>query len=373
MVIKLNNLKFSNISKHNQLTIANTDQTQSPIRAGNEILKIHHFFLDNLIEIKKTKKNKLVSPFNLFSQSSSFTSSFKMSLATSSGVSDKISKIGQQQNPNNPLQDFIKSLSAHSKGNLISSLTKVTAPKALTSQFSAEIVGVMSENEDFKTLRLKRPKDWNFLPGQYLEIRAENSSSTKPAILAIASAVDDEYIEITAKPNSNPNHAHYCLNGQVGEYLTITGPLGSNFPLHLITPNTPVLILGGGSGLTALRSIMTSIPSDTDVKMIYSSKTYEGLLYHEEVEKWKSEGHIISLTQDKIEGYAQGRITEHLKYQQLNPPPLVFICGPKDLVLETVQTLVEMGIPRDCIYGSLPTTAKEGGPVYRADHPKMLN
>lgn len=372
-MIKLNSFKISNISENGKLTIGNLFHKQTPIRAGNEILKIHHLFLNNLNCLGKTKHHKHNSPFALFSQSLALVNQLRITLPTPSELADKISQIGQKQNLDSPLQNFIRSLSLHDKNTELTASNKIGAPTAgATYQFSAEIVDVVKENKDFKTLRLKRPKDWDFQPGQYLEIRGENSSATKPAILAIASAIDDEYIEITAKPNDNPNHSNYCLNSQIGDYLTITGPLGSNFPLDLVTSETPVLILGGGSGLTALKSIMNSLPENSDAKMIYSSKTYEGLLYHEEIEKWKSEGHIISLTQDHREGFHEGRITEHLQYQQLKPNTLVFICGPKELVLQTAQELVEMGVPRECIYGSLPATAKEGGPVYRGDHPKMM-
>lgn len=60
-------------------------------------------------------------------------------------------------------------------------------------------------------------------------------------------------------------------------------------------------------------------------------------------------------------------------YDVIKPNVLVFICGPKELVLETAKILVEMGVPRKSIYGSLPTTAKDGGPVYRGDHPMMTS
>lgn len=268
----------------------------------------------------------------------------------------------EEQSVDNPLKDFMKSLSA----------PKIGTKETFGTEISAQIIDIIEENKDFKTFRLKRPPEWNFLPGQYLEIKSEQSSTNKPAILAIASGISGEYIEITAKPNSNPGHPNYCLNSSIGDYLTLTGPLGSHFPTDQVSSDTPVLILGGGSGLTALKSVMNSLPTGTDMQLIYSSKTVQGLLYQEEIEKWKAEGHIVSLTQEQAEGFAQGHIVDHLVDQEIKPNTLVFICGPKDLVLETTQWLVDRGIPRESIYGSLPATAKDGGPVYRGDHPKMM-
>lgn len=354
-------VQFNELSKENKTTLSILNQLQ-PIKATSEILSIHRYFLNNIKSVSKTKPNGLISPFSLFNQKKKIGTPFKISLPKPSDLIDKIGALGKPKFPENPLQDFINSLSATSKTAAVTN-----------SPFSAQIVGVYDENKEFKTLRLKRPEGWNFLPGQYLEIRSENSSATKPAILAIASAVGDDYIEITAKPNANPNHANYCLNSGVGEYLTVTGPMGTNFPTNLITPNTPVLVLGGGSGLTALKSLMESMPLGTDPKLIYSSKTAQELLYHEDIAKWKAEGHTISLTQETVDGFEHGRITDHLAHMDIKPNTLVFLCGPKELVIETAKFLASMGVPRELIYGSLPATAKDGGPVYRGDHPKMLS
>lgn len=330
-----------------------------PVKANGLILAINKFFLDSLAVIKNPKK--LISPFSLFTSKKEAISTFNFSVAQPSALNEKISEIGQPQTIVSPLQDFMRSLSAS------------TALKPSTSsRFSAEIISIVKENQEFKTIRVKRPSDWEFLPGQYLEIKAENSSASKPSILAIASGVFDDYIEITAKPNPKPTHPNSFLNCDVGDYLTISGPLGTHFPVDLVTSDTPVLLLGGGSGLTALKSLMASLPFGIDSKLIYSSKTKDELLYSEEIEKWKALGHIISLTRDNDANFEHGRITEHLSKIEIKPNTLIFICGPKELVLETTKFLASIGVPRDQIYGSLPITAKEGGPVLRGDDPKMM-
>lgn len=334
------------------------NQQVKPVKANHKILSIHKFYLNNR-HLFKSNLGSLAGPFSLFNQKPAPVKLPDISIAQPSDLIDTISAIGNVKQPVNPLQDFVKSLSS--------------PPKPVSSnQFSSEVLGTFRENKDFTTLRLAKPKDWKFLPGQYLEIRGENSSAAKPAILAVASAIGDDYIEITAKPNPDPNHANHCLNSVPGEYLTVTGPLGTNFPIDVITADTPVLILGGGSGLTALKSLMGSLPAGADAKLIYSSKTVEGLIYHEEIAKWIEQGHMITLTQEQSDGFAQGRLDEHLKNTEIKPNTLVFLCGPKDLVLQTAQLLAERGVPRESIFGSLPATAKDGGPVYRGDHPAMI-
>lgn len=304
---------------------------EKPILAGFSMMKIHHFGLDKIRELGRKKTNGLVSIFSLNGSGKNSTLKSRMSIGS------------------------IKS----------KKLLKSTA----SSQFSTKVIGTKTQTQGLKTLRIKCPKGWNFQPGQYVEIRSKKSAN--PAILAIASGVKDGYIEFTGMPSDNPAHPNYCLNCQSGDQLLITGPLGSSFPLHLVTSDTPLLVLGGGTGITALQSVMRSLPKNTETQLIYSAKSTEHLLYKKRCEKWKAQGHVISLTQEKAKGYDVGRITEHLNHADLSSNTLVFICGPMELVLETAKKLIEMGVSSERIYGSLPYAAKDGGPVFRGDHPKM--
>lgn len=343
---------------------------QKPIQANQEIRAIHRFGLTMIgthtVGTQK-KSSQLLSPFSLFSKKTEAINPSNISLSKPSPLNDKISALCQPTQIESPLQNFVKLLSSATE------IEDISAPlETSTTQFSAEIIEIIQQRDDFITIRMKPPADWQFFPGQYLEIRSENSTSDWPAILAVASGVNDEYIEITARPSADPSDPNYCLNGSIGEKLIITGPQGSNFPVDLITSETQTIILGGGSGITALKSLMESLPEGTNSKLIYSNKTADGLLYPQEIEKWKQEGHTISLTRDKAEGFKEGRVTEHLREIEIKTNTLIFICGPEDLVLETAQLLADMGIPRESIYGSLQVLAEDGGPVFRGDHSMMM-
>lgn len=382
---------IKNISPLEENFIGNLKFKQKPIKANNQILNIHTFYLNKSHQLQKIKQNPHISPFSLFSNIAPSRASFNISITPPNHLTTKISEIGQHKTPKTPFQEFIQSFSISQteskKPGVIDAINNdiITTPSIKVTetevqkisvnnesniQFTTEVLGVVSENSEFKTLRLKRPKDWSFQPGQYLEIKSTNNPAKKPAILAIASGMNDDYIEITGKPNANPEHANFLLNSLVGDSLTINGPLGTHFPLELITDESKVFVLGGGSGITALKSLMESMP-DVETKLIYTSKTFKELIYNDEIEKWKTKGHIISLTKEQKENYAQGRISDLLKPEEINSKSLFFLCGPKQLVLETAKVLISMGVPKESIFGSLPVLAKDGGPVFRGDHPIM--
>jgi anaerobic sulfite reductase subunit B len=155
--------------------------------------------------------------------------------------------------------------------------------------------------------------------------------------------------------------------------LVATGPIGTCFPMDELRER-PLLLIGGGSGITALRSVMHSLPENAPVKLIYSAKSVEDLIYRDEVDAWrKNEMHYVTLTQTECEGYHHGRFTQYIADLELPDNLLVFICGPAELVKNVAQQLHDKGVQLDAIFGSLPTTALKGGPVYRADHPNLLN
>jgi cardiolipin synthase A/B len=238
-----------------------------------------------------------------------------------------------------------------------------------------KITQVDNEPSGFKTLHLEPPPEWSFKPGQYLEIRSGghlfNGLLKGPALLAIASGTNDKEIEVTARSSMSIAHKNRALHRSKGQSLEVTGPIGTSFPIDLIKPSTEVLLIGGGSGLTALRSVMHSLPEQNNAQLFYSTKTYNETLYQQEIDQWAKQGHVISLTQEEREGFAHGRVTELLKKREIKPEALAFICGPAGLVKAVVRELLEKGLDRTRIFASLPAGAKEGGPVFRGDHPKL--
>ncbi len=222
------------------------------------------------------------------------------------------------------------------------------------------------------TLYLERPAGWQFQPGQYVQVHSScriGGRVAPPAILAVASGVNDPYIALTAPRSHNPPDPNHVMKKDAGEEVIVTGPLVRPFPMELITPATDLLLLGGGTGLTPLRSVWRSLPDTDKIKLIYSAKTEKDLPYPEEVETLRRNGHTISLTKEEQEGYATGRITHHLEGIPITDATLAFVCGSIPLIRATLEKLAAIGLPKDRIYVSLPYTAKSGGPIFRADDP----
>lgn len=188
--------------------------------------------------------------------------------------------------------------------------------------------------------------------------------------MAVSSGSKDNTIELTARCSKIAWNPNYCLKTKVGKYIEIEGPLGTSFPIDNIQ-NKSLLLVGGGSGITPLRSVIKSLPRDVDYQLIYSTKTYEDLLYKKDVLKWIKRGNIISLTREQRDGntFKNERVTSILENMEINDDSLVFVCGSPDLIKSAINLLLGKGLDKLNIFASMSTTALKGGPIYRADHP----
>lgn len=64
-------------------------------------------------------------------------------------------------------------------------------------KFSGTIRAVLERTRDIKSLQIERPKEFDFIPGQYLlvSVSAEGKVFTKP--LSISSSPTEDLIEVT--------------------------------------------------------------------------------------------------------------------------------------------------------------------------------
>lgn len=280
---------------------------------------------------------------------------------------------------------FGRSVKAEPSKNIVERLKHATGYKgfqqSLATKYNVKILGVRDEGEGFKTYRLERPDGFDFVPGQYINVRPKNGiTAISPLQLAIASGVSDPYIEITARPSMLPTKSNFCLSVGAKHSVQIEGALGTGLSEGLsaglpkgLTKGLPegLLLVGGGSGIAPLKSVKLSVSDGTQVHVVYSTKWYKGLLYKEDIREWIKEGHAISLTQEKKKNYDNRRVTQII--QEMDNPHFdnktVFICGPVPLIKDVRAILINKGVDLKNIYTSMPIDTLKGGPVYRGDHP----
>ena len=139
---------------------------------------------------------------------------------------------------------------------------------------------------------------------------------------------------------------------RAGDRFEIRGPIGGYFVWDG-SGDAPVLLVAGGSGVVPLMSMIrhrASIGSRTPTRLLYSSRTYEDVIYR------TADGlevfHTLTRSQPPgWTGYAR-RIDEEMLGEVAWPAaeePRVFVCGSTRFVDTAADGLVAMGYPPESI------------------------
>jgi ferredoxin-NADP reductase len=191
--------------------------------------------------------------------------------------------------------------------------------------------------------------------GQHVDVRltAEDGYQAERSY-SIASSPEDGYLVLTVERLEDGEVSPYLVGElQPGDDLELRGPIGGYFVWeeHL---GGPLLLLAGGSGVVPLRAILRhhgAIESTVPVRLLYSAKTLEDVIYREELEHADAAAEVdirFTLTRawpEDWRGYRR-RIDRSMLEEVAWPPgeqPLVYVCGPNAFVEVAASTLVGMG------------------------------
>jgi ferredoxin-NADP reductase len=141
---------------------------------------------------------------------------------------------------------------------------------------------------------------------------------------------------------------------RAGDRIELRGPIGGYFVWD-IAEGGPVLLVAGGSGIFPLMAMLrhrTAQRSAIPMRLLYSSRSLDDVIYREELDRLAAAGTglevVHTLTRAQPEGWSgfSRRIDRTMLFQVAWPPetrPLIFVCGPTPLVESTAEALVALG------------------------------
>ena len=216
------------------------------------------------------------------------------------------------------------------------------------------VASVNWETASVATIELDPPEWPGHLAGQHLDVRlTAEDGYTAERSYSIASA-PGERLAITVERLEDGEVSPY-LAGELraGDELELRGPIGGYFVWEP-GDGGPLTLLAGGSGVVPLRSILRhrlGTGSDVPVRLLYSSRTWEDVIYRDEFGEHRG-GLWVSYTLTRSQpagwtGYT-GRVNPDLLAQAAWPAaahPLAYICGPTSFVETAAVGLVGLGYP----------------------------
>jgi ferredoxin-NADP reductase len=215
------------------------------------------------------------------------------------------------------------------------------------------VAGANWETKRVRTLELNVPGWTGHRAGQHLDVRltAEDGYQAERSY-SIASA-PGETLALTVERLEDGEVSPYLVDeARKGDGFEVRGPIGGYF---LWEPDDParVLLVAGGSGVVPLMSMARSrarAGADAPMRLLYSSRSFDEVIYREELESLAGNGFEVvhTLTREQPpswSGYSR-RIDSELLAEVAWPAadePKVFVCGSTRFVDAAADGLVGLG------------------------------
>lgn len=219
----------------------------------------------------------------------------------------------------------------------------------------ATIVEIVQETPTIKSFLLDYGDlPYAFIAGQWLQLALPDVTDAKVSYSITSAPHTAGRVQLAIKAgNSHPVTRHLYEQAQVGDEVRISHGQG-RFCFDR-TQGDHVVLLGGGVGVTPLLSILRHIDAmepGVKVTLLYSVAAPEEVLFAAELaamaERNPAVELLITVTRPQAHAWEGlvGRIDEAmLRAAGAAPESVHFICGPNQMVDDTVALLQGMGIP----------------------------
>ncbi len=218
----------------------------------------------------------------------------------------------------------------------------------------ARVAEVIAETERVNTLVLDVAGWPGHRAGQHVDIRLTADDGYRAQrSYSIASAPDDPGLAITVERIDDGEVSPYLAGeARAGDEFELRGPIGGYFVWD-VGAGGPLLLVAGGSGVVPLMAMIRHWRregSDLPVRLLYSSRSLDDVIYRQELDALDGAGIEVvhTLTRSQPPGWTgyNRRIDAALLAEVAFPTaerPLAFVCGPTRLVEGASRALGALG------------------------------
>jgi ferredoxin-NADP reductase len=211
---------------------------------------------------------------------------------------------------------------------------------------------VVDETARVRTIVFDVP-DWaGHRAGQHLDVRLTAEDGYRAEREYSIASAPGEPVAITVERLDDGEVSPYLTEElRAGDGLELRGPIGGYFVWD-VEQGGPLLLVAGGSGVVPLRAMLRHrhrSESDVPVRLLYSARTIEDVIYRAELDEPAAGVEIVyTLTREQPPGWTGGdrRVDAALLEGVAWPPgeaPLAFVCGPTSFVETVASGLVDLG------------------------------
>ncbi len=186
--------------------------------------------------------------------------------------------------------------------------------------------------------------------GQHLDVRLTAEAGYQAQRSYSIASAPGEPLAITVERLEDGEVSPYLVDVvQDGDVFEVRGPIGGYFVWDGDEPE-PVLLVGGGSGVVPLAAMARErmrVGATAPMKLVYSSRTWEDVIYRDELERLGLDV-VFTLTRKQPPGWSgySRRIDDDLLREVAFPvdqEPRVYVCGSTHFVDAAADGLVRLG------------------------------
>lgn len=252
------------------------------------------------------------------------------------------------------------------------------------------IKDIVHETPDAITIRFAQPDPpFNYLPGQFLTLISKiDGKEERRAYSLCSSPYVDKDLAVTVKRVKGGKMSNYLHDHiHAGDEIAVLPPAG-NFCYTPGNGSRHIVLIGGGSGITPLFSIIKSVLTEeaaSRVSLIYVNSNRANTILYEQLEEWSSwfssRFRIVHYWSDEWEkkqlkpGFFS-RLFGKANAHRINSARLkaifndlqitgdadtrFYLCGPQKLMEMVTATILAIGFSKEVIHKESFYTAVNG-------------
>lgn len=212
-----------------------------------------------------------------------------------------------------------------------------------------KIISVEPVTHDVKRFTIQKPEGFTFIPGQATEVSVNTPAlKNEKRPFTFTSLNDNKHLEFTIKIYDSHNGVTKELGKlKHGDELIIRDVWGA------IEYKGEGVFIAGGAGVTPFIAILRQLQANNKIannKLIFTNKTEKDIILKKEFNEMLGKNFINTLTDEKKEGYENGRIDyTFLKEKIDNFKQHFYVCGPPPFVTAISEALTQLGAKTDTV------------------------
>jgi ferredoxin-NADP reductase len=212
------------------------------------------------------------------------------------------------------------------------------------SHYIVKIKSIKKVTHDVLQIATEKPSGYSFIPGQATDVSINHDCwKEEKRPFTFTCLPDNDYIEFTIK--TYPSHqsvTNQLLQLNMDDELILHDVFGD------IAYKGEGVFIAGGAGVTPFISIFRHLQSKNEIrnnKLIFANKTKDDIILEEEFKNMLGKNFINILSDEKIDGYANGFITEDFLKANINDPSkYIYLCGPPPMMDAVEKILAHLKV-----------------------------